>query len=97
MLPIENVRKALYKYTKPRLTILKRRTNGFDRVFHHISDVLIHKAVKDIMIRDYIKNLATSSEDVKTITLADTKRLFFDIMDSSKPGLKSQNATDAPY
>ena len=89
-LPIADVRKALFTYSKARLFVNDRsppRDGHFDREWNHLSDVIAHKAIKDIMIKDYIQ-AADSPDQALMITLAETKRLFFEKSAGQKSGLK---------
>ena len=79
---IPEMRTALYKYTKKRLFVPGRTPNegeGFNEKWNHLCDVVVHKAIKDMFIRDF--NLAVLDDDSKkskTVTLAQIKENFFD-------------------
>ena len=71
---IPELRTALYKYTKKRLFVPGRTPNegdGFNEKWNHLSDVVIHKAIKDMFIRDFnLEKLDDESKKSKTVTLA---------------------------
>ena len=74
------VREALYKYTKKRLFVPGRTPNegeAFNDKWNHLSDVVIQKAIKDLLIRDHIQ-VKGAGESSQTMTLDEVKSLFFD-------------------
>ena len=73
------VREALYKYTKKRLFVPGRTPQegeAFNDKWNHLSDVVIQKAIKDMVIRDHIK--VKGAESSQTMNLDEVKSLFFD-------------------
>lgn len=52
-----DVRDALYKYTKKRLFVPGRTPEAgeaFSDLWNHLADVVVQKAIKDMMIQDFI-------------------------------------------
>ena len=80
---IPEMRTALYKYTKKRLFVPGRTPNdgeGFNEKWNHLCDVVVHKAIKDMFIRDFnLSELDDDSKKSKTVTLAQIKENFFDV------------------
>ena len=67
------MRKAMYTYLKPKLFIYNRTPTGpfFNTEWNHVSDILIHKAVKDML-------MATSWRFHSSgFTLAEAEDIFF--------------------
>lgn len=86
-IPISKVREALYKHAKKPKP--ENRQN-------HFEDVVIQKAVKDTLIKDYIN--VVGAADSKTITLKETQKLFFDLYpEVSSQEQKPQNPNHAPF
>ena len=98
-MPVSEVREALYKYAKMRLFVTGRtppRGSGLDNEWNHLSDVFTQKAIKDTLIRDYIKKEGLV-DGRYTISLKKVKEIFFDpypVQTAIDAGLKPQNARD---
>lgn len=51
-----------------------------DSHYLHLSLSIVQKAVKDMLIKEYIQK--KSEEDAKTVSLEDMKRIFFETYES---------------
>ena len=80
-MPIAEVREALSKHVKSGLFITGRsplKGEPFDDQWDHLQSVLSYKAVKDMLIKEYMMVHGIDSEASKTIDLMTVKHLFFD-------------------